>query len=79
MALDSISTYKLSHKHSKEQAECDSEMIMLFVQGGIYVLRHGKSFILLHCMQKGTLQPAIQNNALELQATMGFWENREVV
>lgn len=79
MALDSISTYKLSQKHSKEEAERGSEMIMLFVQGGTYLLRHRKSFILLHSMQKGTLQPASQNSTLEQQATMEFWENREVV
>lgn len=32
VALDSISTSKLSHQHSKEQAECESEMIMFFIQ-----------------------------------------------
>lgn len=79
MSLDSIFTYKLSHKHSKEQAECDSEMIMLFVQGGTYLLKHGRSFTLLHSMQKGTLQLAIQNNALELQVTRRFGENSKVV
>lgn len=72
-ALDSIFAYRLSHKHSKEQAECDSEMIMLFVRGGTYLLRHGKSFILLHSMQKGTTATCQPKQCLGTAGNYGIW------
>lgn len=68
VALDSVSTYKLSHKHSKEQAEHDSEMIMLFVPVKTQQKLHA-----LHSMQQGDAATCHSKQCPGTAGSCGIW------